>query len=472
MFMFTALATAALCLALAWWGLGALFRPFRPAFAALTQWLSPAAPFIAAGVVLFGGLALQALGSFGMARSVDDAMNRAAGLITGPLYGGWNRQGQNAIMIVALDDAFVRETGGVWPPAYDKTQAVIETIGAAHPKAIFLDSYYRHPHVAPTGWPDVAGIAGLSEAFADARKAGVPVFIGPVAKDQAVLQPLADAAGQVGLAAVGDKTFAYNLRDPDNRPMAAVQLYAVWKGRTVEQLKLPMETLSVDWGFGATDWMRPRLAADERFCVADTPMARLGSFFWLGWRALAPQLNAGMKGRDRLEVSCPYFDVVPVGWLSDPRVRDRLRGKLVLVGSTVPWLRDQARTPLLGEAPGVMVHAMALDNLIENGASATRYPSDVGKTALDYSDLVQTALLLVGFLALWRAHWLFRLAPDEPLSSSMKAGVWASVAGVGLAIACFANWPLFKLLTAALGGEIFTEAWDEFHRRRKAGGGT
>lgn len=471
MFMFAALATAALCLGLAWWGARVLFRPFRPAATALAQRLSPVAPFIAAGVVLFGGLAVQALGSFGMARSVDDMMNRAAGLITGPLYGGWSRPGQKAIVIVALDDAFVQEAGGVWPPPYDKTRAVIETISAAHPKAIFLDSYYRHPHVAGSGWPDVAGIAGLSEAFANARKAGTPVFIGPVAGDQPLLQPLAATAGQVGLASVGDKTFAYNLRDPDNRPMAAVQLYAAWKGRPVEHLNLPMETLSVDWGFGATDWMRSHLAAGEAFCVAEKPMARLASFLWLGWRAVAPQLNTDMEGRDRLEVSCPYFDVVSVGWLSDSEVRDRLRGKLVLVGSTVPWLRDQARTPLLGEAPGVMVHAMALDNLIQNGASATRYPNDVGETALDYADLVQAGLLLLGFMALW---WIHRLgpAPDEPLSAATKARVWASVAGVGLAIACFANWPLFKLMAAALGGEIFTEAWDEFHRRRKAGGET
>lgn len=472
------LVALALCLGLAARGARALLRPFAPALRRFGARLGPAAPFLAAGLLLFSDLGIDALGSFGLADRVDETMNRAAGMISGPLYGGWRRPGQDAIVIVALDKDFVEEeSSGLWPPPYKATQKVVEQILQARPRAIFLDSYYDQPRRGPNNWPDVEGVAALASVFDSAKPLGVPVFVGPISPDHAALAPIAASTSPVGLTPkTNDQSFAYSLKDADGRPMAAVALYGVWASHANRPpLRLTKETLSVDWGFGASAWMKQHMADERSPCVAPTPLARIGKFFELTARAGAPSLSRDLTEADGVVLTCPYFDVVPAGWLKYPQVRDHLKGRIVLVGSTVPWVRDQAPTPLLGEAPGVMLHAMALDNLIENGAAATRYPATLAWSSnLDSSDLVNTALLVLGFLVVRFLHRWLGLAPGESLPFGTKMRVWAMIAVIGVVIACLCNWPLFKLLSAALTGGVSLEAWDRFqeHRQRRQAEGS
>lgn len=474
MIRFAGLVALALCLALAWWGVRTLVRPFAGVFARVGAWLRPAAPFLAAAVVLFGDLALDAVGSFGIVDRMDETFNRAAGLISGPFYGGLDRPGQKAIVIVALDEGFVERSGGVWPPPYRATQDVLEQILQAKPKAVLLDTYYNHPRRTSAGWPDVAGIHALADTIAQRNSDRIPILTGPVSTQQPVLSPLAEVVEQVGLTLDDDRPYAYNVMSDEMgepKPMAATALYRIWaKKGPSKSTQLPMETLSIDWGFGASKWMNERLEGGYAPCVTPTLRSRGERSLRLVWRAVAPNLQRDDLIAEGLVVACPYFDIVPAAWLSAPEVQARLKGNLVLVGSTVPWVRDQAPTPLLGEVPGVMVHAMALDNLIQSGAQATRYPmKHEDLWDLDNGDFVEAALLLLGFALIWLLHRLFELPPDHALSFKAKMGVWGAVAVLGLAIACFNHWPLFKLLTAALTGGVALEAWDEFqkHRRRR-----
>jgi CHASE2 domain-containing sensor protein len=444
-------------------------RRLQPLLSRLFMRFRPALPVLAAALVLFGDLGLDALGSFGLADRVDETMSRAAGLVSGPFYGGLERKGQKTIVIVALDDDFIQQNGGAWPVPYSATDAVLQEIIKARPRALFLDAYFARPHTTAAGWPDVGGIRALASTIEVAKARRIPVLTGPVSPEFAALRPLARASTQVGLTPADDRPFAYSVIDADGQHvMAAVTLYQLWANKPVQTPDLPMKTLALDWGFGASAWMGERFQEPSP-CVAPTYWSRLGAFLGLGWRALAPNLNRDDRVAQGLIVSCPYFDVVPAEWLTHPKVQSHLKGKLVLVGSTAPWLRDQAPTPLLGDVPGVMVHAMALDNLIEGGSNATRYPAvHEGLLKLDNSDFVQAGLLALGFAAFWWLHAVFGLHPDDTLPPRFKAGIWIAIGVLGLAIACLNHWPLFKLLSAALAGSILTAAWDEFlkHKQR------
>ncbi|CAN5393635.1 hypothetical protein BH10PSE5_BH10PSE5_27420 [soil metagenome] len=461
-------------LALAWWVPRAFARTFTlppcPACASLRR----AAPFLFAAAVLCGDLAADYFGSFGFADRADETLSRAVGLVSGPFYGVFGRPGQDAIVIVALDSDFVERSGGAWPPPYKATQEVVEQILAAQPKAVFLDSYYAQPRRTPVGWPDMEGAGALAKVSAGARAAGVPILTGPVAKDQPALAPIAAAVDQVGLRSPDERPFAYSLYDGEQRPMAAVELYRIWKGGAAgAPAPLPPGNLSLDWGFGASAWMGERLAEGDKACVAPTLPARIKGALALIWRSLTPNLTPESATARGLLVDCPYFDIVPAAWLADPVVRARLRDRVVLVGSTVPWLRDQAPTPLLGEVPGVMAHAMALDNLIQNGVWATRYPKahkHIGN--LDNGDFVQAGLLAGGFLMIWRLRRYTGLVRGESLPFELKLRVWAIIAAVGVSLSFIFCWPLFKLLIAAAAGGIAVEAWetlqDHKHRQEEA----
>lgn len=109
---------------------------------------------------------------------------------------------------------------------------------------------------------------------------------------------------------------------------------------------------------------------------------------------------------------------------------------------------------------------MALDNLIQSGASATRYPVQYDHLLkLDQSDFVEAVLLLLGFAAVWVMHGAFGYPESEPLPFKVKLAIWGGVAWLGVAIACLSHWPMFKLVTAALAGGVCLQAWDEFLKR-------
>lgn len=346
--------TAILCAA--WFGLARLLRPLGDPLRRLVAWMRPVAPLVLALLVLFGDIAVDALGAFDLSDRADETSNRAAGLVSGPFYGFADRPGQRAIVIIALDDDFIRRSGGVWPVSYGAAQGLLEEIVAAKPRAVFWDSYYSHPHVTAAGWPDVGGVRSLAAVMAGARAGGAPVLLGPEAADQPLLAPLATSAEQVGLASQDSRPFAYSLFDQGGRKMAALRLYEIWAAREAPDRKpLDMRSLSLDWGFGASEWMGQRLDAGASPCIAPDIRSRLASFGSLAWRAVAPNLTRDTDVAEGLVVACPYFDMVPAAWASHPIVRERLKDSIVLVGATAPWLRDQASAPLLGEVPGVMV---------------------------------------------------------------------------------------------------------------------
>jgi hypothetical protein len=335
-------------------------------------------------------------------------------------------------------------------------------VAGAHPRLIFYDAYFDHVHLDAQGQPDLQGVRMLADSIAIARETGVQVLTGPINADDKALAPLAAAVTQqVGLTTEDPRPFAYDLVDRWGRPMAAAAIYR----RLHPEAKLHPKTLSLDWGFGASEWLRGHWPDRNSPCLAPNLSSRMDGLFRLAWQALAPALTHDDALSQGAAVACPYFDIVPISWLSSPGIRAHLKGRVVIVGSNLPWLADTSPTPLLGDVPGLMVHAMALDNLLEAGDAAIRYPMNDPfneHIGLDSGDFVQAGLLALGFLAVFGAHKRLALEPDEPLPSRIKLSIWLAVAVMGLVVADVCNWPLFKLLSAAVTGAICLEAWERF----------
>ena len=160
------------------------------------------------------------------------------------------------------------------------------------------------------------------------------------------------------------------------------------------------------------------------------------------WR----QLSLGLRNGINRPSGCFYHDVLNAGDLFAPenfyfgedpdaepppvsaKVRQNLlryflEDRIVIVGQNVDYLSDYVVTPSGQYAPGPIVHAMALDNLIESGASAQRTPPANGVGNASLADIL-SILALAGALLLmiWREEnnwprafrkwprWLFNAA--------------------------------------------------------------
>lgn len=100
-------------------------------------------PIQALAALLVFSLIINALESFGLEERADTAAANAIGAIYSPLYGGWERQGQNAVTVVAVDTRAVEMSGGnFWPMPYEGQLSLTEAVLRHGPAAVFLDFFY------------------------------------------------------------------------------------------------------------------------------------------------------------------------------------------------------------------------------------------------------------------------------------------------------------------------------------------
>lgn len=118
-----------------------------------------------------------------------------------------------------------------------------------------------------------------------------------------------------------------------------------------------------------------------------------------GWRARLGEQMMGLRGPGAGQrQECPYtltlgYDRIVAGrGLEQKDLTRVLSGRLVMVGGEFHASSDWVESPVHGQVPGIQYHAMALDNLVEDGDDYRR-----NGNALFDSDLLKS--LLVAALA-------------------------------------------------------------------------
>ena len=127
-------------------------------------------------------------------------------------------------------------------------------------------------------------------------------------------------------------------------------------------------------------------------------------------------------------------------------VQRLLKDKLVLVGGHFRASNDWVDSPVHGQLPGVHYHAMALDNLMEDGPDYRRNGGE-GSGFLD-SDLLQAslvfALALCGVLGVMTRNSLLDLAAEGDAEPRLRSQIYA---------------PLYLLLFFTSLGVIASATW-------------
>lgn len=363
-------------------------------------------------------LAVDVLDSFGLDQAADEQAARIVGTVSAPFYGGEARIGQKALTVVLIDDASLEFMNWPTPLPYEAQADIVAALANFEPAAIFLDFSYLSPHGEN---PEQAVKVLRDRLLAQSTDGGPPVLIGEVG-DHPALAPLRDIRS-VGVAWREPSWLNYPLSDQTGRPMAAAALYDAWCVRNAEQCaphwSPPLDQrLSLTWGFGGSPEsaaLNGRPANDE--CVlGDTGLVtRAGAALRRSFGSLARAFLYDPNRGDPSEARCIYSDTFNVATLlhgaNDAAIEQMVRGRVVLVGAAHRQSADLQFIPHVGIVPGVFIHAMATDNLIEQGAAFHRPPPNVA-LALDLADLVEM-LLSVG---LYVMAWFMLRAIDSAVS--------------------------------------------------------
>lgn len=394
-----------------------------------------------------------------------------------------------------------------FPPSFDQQWLMLDdllNVGGAPPAAMFIDFVYLGQGGLAEGFDGfVQGIAGAtrSEVWAEApgcranplmkiaciiEAGGVPmIFAKPSPADLdlfteaqaaidrvAVLAPalVAEDAYPLITAYDFDQAKADRLGVAQFDVSPAMAMYAAWCLRQPDGC-----------GIAAFDVLRRRAAAalagreaaaPDFFQVFDAPLdvvwgSRPDPAFLSmteavsghaapcraaasGWGARLAEQMAGLRGPGEAErQECPYtlslgYDRLVAGHgLQAEDLERLLAGRLVMVGGHFRASSDWVESPVHGQVPGVQFHAMALDNMIEQGAEYRRN----GEALLD-SDLLESllvaALAFCGVLGVMTRNNLLDRAEATGMEPRLRSAVYGPLYLVlfatSIGVVAFATW--------------------------------
>jgi hypothetical protein len=169
-----------------------------------------------------------------------------------------------------------------------------------------------------------------------------------------------------------------------------------------------------------------------------------------GWLSRLGEQMAGLRGPAAgARQECPYaltlgYDRIVAGLgLQSSDLQRLLAGKLVFLGGQFRASNDWVESPVHGEAPGVHFHAMALDNLVEDGVDYRRNANMMLDSDLLKSVLI-AALAFCGVLGVMvRNSLLDRVSlthPQPKLHWLVYVPLYLLIFGSSVTIVFVATW--------------------------------
>jgi hypothetical protein len=394
-----------------------------------------------------------------------------------------------------------------FPPTYDQQWTMLDdlmNVGGAPPAAMFVDFVYAGQGGPNEGFETfIAGVAAATKAqvwsgapgclvdplikIACIEAAGgTPlIFAKPSPADLDLftdVQRRLDGVAVLAPALVGEQAYplitnyhfdaararrlavhsfdvspamamyaSWCLRQADSCKIAAFsQLRALAKGALSGRVYRPLDLtsvfdapLDVVWGSRPDPDYLAMTAA-----VTGRPAACRGAGG--GWLSRLGEQLTGLRGPGSgARQECPYaltlgYDRLVAGLgLQSTDLQRLLAGKMVMVGGQFRASNDWVDSPVQGQAPGVHYHAMALDNLVEDGADYRRSANMMFDSDLLKSLLI-AALAFFGVLGVMARNSLLDHALATRMEPRLRTRVYA---------------PLYLLLFGASIGAVVVATW-------------
>ena len=393
------------------------FKRMRAAFASragVSLWL----PLII--VVLF--FAFHELDPFGIGHASAVRSEQATLRIVSPFYAPSGK-----VAVILIDDAYLRAHEIGWPLAYAAQGQLLRQILAVNPAAIVIDLVYPHRHGAgPNSGDEVSQLVSriepdsttpiiftamakepdaLPHDFRFCKASARIDLIDPESMLPTLLARLRPAAGDAAGALApphANWLLSYirwsgcGTRYPlmlGGDPNSATPAFAAFRAYCAKHSDIVscssaspatepekfQEPMTIRWG--AFPPSEQSFAYGTNTCQA--PADRDGQVSaWRKLKVAVTQLTLGIFQESRthpnheIGLPCPAITVIPLGALEQGSVddwRELLSNKIVLLGANISGIPDIVDSPVHGQVPGVVLHGMALDNLLTLGP---RYLAD------------------------------------------------------------------------------------------------
>jgi len=352
---------------------------------------------------------------FGINDKTDKASQDAIYKVIAPLY---ESKAKDDIVVVLVDDNAITElyehgitNANEWPLLYEDHATILSRVARYGAKAVFVDVYFKRKRSTDNTFDRFKRrIQHHQEKYKTAF-----IFAGGYADE--TFSPLQKELSSIATLSVngwGDYGDAYPLKDKDQHSVA-FDLYSIacLQGSPLasctEQTLLKQQVkngdaVSVRWGSQPAKPAFPEFVTG--ICTAETNSVL--SMFQQILKGLVNDIyNYGEP--DDGEVRCPYQQVLLADNLmyidkygspeQKTHLGNLLKNKLVFYGVQLEGLHDTIISPAHGALPGVMFHAMALDNLMTYGNRYIKGQSNI-VDALSYLAWAMLVLTIAGML-LW-----------------------------------------------------------------------
>lgn len=365
----------------------------------------------------------------------------------------YSTQGREAITIMTVDDADLHAYGLTWPVSLDYYQRLIDRVMTFQPRAIFIDVLFLDNR-------DSLLIDKLSRSTCRASDAGVPIFIATMARSDGVL---GDGKPSL-LPASNVENTLFSARNSTGKPCVIPTLANIAPDKLDQsQWQYPIErnaesgrssvALAMFCHFNvdqcprdlsepqALIWGTRAAPTNEQTMISRNVAGGTSSICRSQWHMSEAIPGLGLWQKLITHTPslplCPYHQVIPVRafqYLDNPvagygfsanEIRDALNGKMIFIGADLAAAGDNVVSPFHGRLPGVHVHAMALDNLIEtrgryieDGEFGSHQGWNTRTNWFTLSAIILTTTTLVGWSLLRRRT----ISSNQPLTAPLPIG--------------------------------------------------
>ena len=359
------------------------------------------------------------LDPFGLTTATDGASSRLLNQLQANTYGDTGARQQ--IVVVIIDDAFLRERESHWPLPYTEQSKLFRQLLAYRPAAVMVDLMYSYDHSRGRNGDSTRILSNVFERY---RAAGVPLYLANSGNTESNTLPTFTKVSEPALVSWSGYGDQYPLAaETANGWMdsAAFALYRTYCERhaceplpATAQLAGQQPPIALQWGGDP---------AQQQAQVSDISQCASAPGFW---RRVLSQLAQAVFWRvsTPTEARCPYHLTITASALattvSEERdlLRELLEDRLVMVGASIGSAEDLVSSPVHGKLPGVYAHAMALDNLIEYGQDYITEPPELFNTEVDVLDLLEFVFAIV---VIWFHSASAALLPRHRLTIAIGA---------------------------------------------------
>jgi hypothetical protein len=370
---------------------------------------------------------LAILDPFGLASSSDKA---SAQWLNRMLASHYSNAAQQQVAVIVIDDAYLMRNATSWPMPYAEQSKLFKRLLAFKPSAVFVDLLYSHDH----SFSDPArGSELLANVFQRYQHQGIPLWLANTglprgeAGQANTLAPFVEVSrpALVAWEGLGDQ-YPLAMDTPTGlMETPAMVLYRTFcathtcKQPPVEaQAAVHRQPIAVQWGLRLAP-EQARVAkvshcAPARHFLLDGVAQLLQAVFW--------------KLDDSAQARCPYTLTLSASDLEVSAPDDQaliaqlLHNRLVLVGAQITSTGDLVESAVHGQLPGVYLHAMALDNLINAGMDYAHEPANFPGLPFSWLDLLELGLLAL--IVVLKALHARRLAGHRTWSRWRRQEIW------------------------------------------------